>query len=48
MKSSQKLLAHAEASNPFKVVTKITISKSTEATGDGNEISALYATPTAE
>ena len=48
MKSSQKLLAHAEAPNLFKVVTKIAISKSTEATDDGNKTSALYATPVPE
>ena len=39
MKSSQKLLAHAEAPNFFKVLTKIAIRKS-KVTEDGNKTSA--------
>ena len=48
MKLGNKLLRHEKAPNQLKVLTKIPISKLTEAKGGGDKTSALYATLIAE
>ena len=48
MKSGNKLFHHEKPPNQLKVVTKIPISKSTEAKGGRDKTSALYATSIAE
>ena len=48
MESSHKLLADSKAPNQLKVVTKIAISRSTEAIRDRGETIALYAISVAE
>ena len=44
MKLAHKLLAHAKGLNQLKMVTKIAISKLTEATGDRDKTSTLHPT----